>query len=105
MKHIILLLMMLFSMSLTTNAQSFVRSGNTFTTTSVKRSKAEPIKTKFTWKDSSNKEYPIYISSTGSCFVIKTSAKTGKEYRNYLGPELSQQVCKELNIEYKSKKK
>lgn len=105
MKHFILLLMMLFSMSLTTNAQGFVRSGNTFTTTSVKRSKAEPVKTKFTWKDSSNKEYPIYISSTGSCFVIKTSAKTGKEYRNYLGPDLSQQVCKELNIEYKSKKK
>ena len=105
MKHIILLLVMLFSMSLTTNAQGFVRSGNTFTTTSVKHYKAEPVKTKFTWKDSSNKEYPIYVSSTGSCFVIKTSAKTGKEYRNYLGSDLSQQVCKELNIEYKSKKK
>ena len=45
------------------------------------------------------------MSSTGSCFVIKTSAKTGKEYRNYLGPEISEQMCKELNVEYKGKKK
>lgn len=105
MKHIILLLVMLFSMSLTTNAQNYVRNGNTFSVTSKTHVKSEPIKTKFTWSDSKGQSYPIYISSTGSCFVIKTSAKTGKEYRNYLGPELSQQVCKELNIEYKSKKK
>ena len=57
------------------------------------------------WKDSKGNEYPVYMSSTGSCFVIKTSAKTGKEYRNYLGPEISEQMCKELNVEYKGKKK
>lgn len=105
MKHFILFLVMLFSMSLTTNAQNYVRNGNTFSVTSKTNVKCEPIKTKFIWSDSKGQSYPIYISSTGSCFVIKTSSKTGKEYRNYLGPELSQQVCKELNIEYKSKKK
>lgn len=81
------------------------REGNTFVSTSTRTStKSEPIKTKFTYKDNKDIEYPIYISKTGSCFIIKTSKKTGKEYRSYLGTEISAQVCKELNIEYKGKK-
>jgi hypothetical protein len=48
------------------------------------------------WKDSKGAEYPVYINSRGSCFIIKTSTKTGTEYKNYLGPEISQQICKEL---------
>lgn len=86
-------------------AQSVVRSGNTFTTTKVSKPKAKPTKTKFTWKDSKGVEYPIYVSASGSCFILKTSNKTGKEYRQYLGDEVSQQVCKELGIKYKSKSK
>lgn len=45
------------------------------------------------------------MSSTGSCFVMRVSSKTGKEYKSYLGPEISQQICKELNVEYKGKRK
>lgn len=106
MKKILLFLMMLLTLSATTSAQGYTRSGNTFiSSTGELKAKQEPTKTKFTWKDSKGKEYPIYISKNGSCFVIKVSAKTGKEYRNYLGTEISSQICKELNIEYKSKKK
>ena len=66
------------------------------------KSNTEVIKkTKFIWKDSKGAEYPVYINSRGSCFIIKTSTKTGTEYKNYLGPEISQQICKELNDEYK----
>ena len=106
MKKLFILFVMMFAFTTVVNAQSFEREGNTFVSKSNKGSKAksEPTKTKFTWKDSKGTEYPVYISSTGSCFVIKVSAKTGKEYRNYLGPEISQQICKELNIEYKCKK-
>ena len=53
-------------------------------------------KTGFTWKDSKGDEYPVYIAHTGSCFVIKIS-KSGKEYRAYLGEEVSEQIRKELN--------
>ena len=53
-------------------------------------------KTGFTWKDSKGDEYPVYIAHTGSCFVIKTS-KSGEDYRAYLGKEVSEQICKELN--------
>ena len=86
-------------------AQSVTRSGNTFTTTKVVKAKAEPMKTKYTWRDSKGIEYPIYVGSTGSCFISKISKKTGKEYRQYLGAEVSQQVCRELGIEYKPKGK
>ena len=100
----LLIILVLLCVGLTSNAQTYTRSGNTFISSTSERVKAEPVKTKFTWKDSKGKEYPVYISSNGSCFVIKVSAKTGKEYRNYLGPEISQQICKELGIEYKGKK-
>ena len=103
-RRLFALLLLVLAMGLAANAQTYTRSGNTFISSTGERVKAEPVKTKFTWKDSKGKEYPVYISSNGSCFVIKVSAKTGKEYRNYLGPEISQQICKELNVEYKGKK-
>lgn len=107
MKKLFILFVMIFAFTNVITAQSFERQGNTFVSKSSKgsRAKSEPTKTKFTWKDSKGNEYPVYISSTGSCFIIKTSAKTGKEYRNYLGLEVSEQMCKELNIEYRGKKK
>ena len=103
-RRLLTLLLLVLAMGLAANAQTYTRSGNTFISSTGERVKAEPVKTKFTWKDSKGKEYPVYISSNGSCFVIKISAKTRKEYRNYLGPEISQQICKELNVEYKGKK-
>ena len=101
----ILFILLLFCISFNNAySQNYTREGNTFISSTGERVKAEPTKTKFTWKDSKGKEYPVYMSSNGSCFVIKVSTKTGKEYRNYLGPEISQQICKELNVEYKGKK-
>lgn len=97
--------MMMLSMSMTTNAQNYIRSGNTFIVkSSTKSSKSTSIKTKFTWKDSKGKTYQINVSSSGAAFVIKTSSKTNKEYKNYLGPEISKEICKELGINYTSKK-
>lgn len=103
-RRLFTLLLLVLVMGLAANAQTYTRSGNTFISSTGERVKAKPVKTKFTWKDNKGKEYPVYISKSGSCFIIKVSAKTGKEYRNYLGPEISQQICKELGIEYKSKK-
>ena len=99
-----IMLVLLLLVGVPTYAQSYTRKGNTFISSTGERVKTEPVKTKFTWQDNKGKVYPVYISSTGSCFIIKTSVKTGKDYRNYLGPEISQQICKELNVEYKGKK-
>lgn len=72
------------------------RNGNTFIASS-KSSKSNAQQTQYTWKDSKDNEYPIYISASGSCYVIKTSKKTGKEYKSYLPKEVSTEICKELN--------
>lgn len=104
-KRLLTLLLLVLAMGLAANAQTYTRSGNTFISAKSVKAKAEPVKTKFTWKDSKGKEYPVYISAKGSCYILKTSSKTGKEYKNYLGPEISQQICKELNIKYNGKKR
>lgn len=98
-------LFLLFGLWMTADAQTnYKQDGNTFS--SIKTTKTvSPEKTDYLWKDSKGNVYPIYISSTGSCFVIKTSSKTGKEYRQYLGPELSEEICKKLGKEYKTKTK
>ena len=103
-RRLLTLLLLVLAMGLAANAQTYTRSGNTFMSSTGERVKAEPIKTKFTWKDSKGNEYPVYISSKGSCFVIKGKDKNGKDNKTYLGPEISQQICKELNIESKVKK-
>ena len=60
-------------------------------------------KTNYTYTDSKGNKYDIYISDSGSCFVNKVSSKTGKEYKYYLGPEISNDICRKLGKEYKGK--
>ena len=102
MKKIIIFAAALF-LTLNINAQEIKREGNTFSkanTTQVVKAK----KTQFTWKDSKGIEYPIYVGTTGSAYIIKVSKKSGNEYRHYLGADVSIQVCNALGIEYKPRK-
>lgn len=106
MKKLFIAAIMLLAFSVnnsSTYAQSVKREGTTFVVSSS-RSKSEPTKTKFTWKIG-DVEYPIYISSTGSCYIIKVSKKTGKEYKQYLPKEVCAEIAKEMGIEYKPKNK
>lgn len=50
----------------------------------VGKAKSEPKKTGHWYKDSKGKMWDVYVTEKGRLFVIKTSAKTGKEYRYYL---------------------
>ena len=102
---IFFLLFMLFGLWMTSDAQTYKQEGNTFSSVKVTKSTVISDKTPYTWKDSKDKEYPIYISQSGSCYIIRTSNKTGKEYRQYLPVEVSEQICKQLNREYKVKNK
>ena len=87
-------------------AQSVTRVGNTFKSTSTRSThKADTLVTKFTFQDSKGVEYPIIVNKgSGACYVWKSS-KTGKFYKQYMKPEISQAVCKELNINYVPKNK
>lgn len=95
----------LFAVCVVMNAQNIKLEGKTYMSAKTSRSKEEPKATGYDWQDSKGNKYPILISSTGSCFIVKTSQKTGKEYRQYLGEEISRDICKKLGIEYKSKSK
>ena len=81
---------------------TYKQEGNTFSKVETIKV-VETEKTPYTWKDSKGKEYPIYISQSGSCYIIRTSAKTGKEYRQYLPVDVSTKICENLNREYKKK--
>lgn len=97
------LLVAIFGIPAMCHAQKYEVQGNEYVAKSTARTKSEPKKTQFTWTDAKGTKYPIYMSGTGSCFIIKKSSKTGKEYRSYLGPEVSMDICKRMNVEYKGK--
>lgn len=71
--------------------QNVVRNGNVFTQVSSKKAKEAFKSTPYTYVAADGKKYPIYISSNGKYFIIRKSAKTGKEYRQYL-PKVQKQL-------------
>ena len=102
----ILIALLAFNASITTiNAEvKATREGKVFIQNAHHSSTGEAKSTPYTWRDSKGVEYPIKMSADGSCFVMKVSSKTGKEYKYYLGPKISEEICKELGVEYKGKK-
>lgn len=49
---------------------------------------SDVVLTKYFYITASGVKYPIYLAKTGKCFIIRTSTKTGKRYKQYL-PEVS----------------
>lgn len=62
---------------------------------------AEPLSTGYFYEDSKGVKYPILISNggKGSAYIVRTSNKTGKVYKAYLGKEITEDIKKQLNIE------
>lgn len=83
-------------------SQDYKRDGKVFTKAQTEKVATPDVESGFTWEDK-GVSYPIYVSKTGSCYIKKVSKKTGKEYKQYLGKEISAEICKELGIEYKSR--
>lgn len=74
-----------------------VRDGDNFKvekTTSANKD----TKTKYTWEDKDGNKYPVYITKKGACYIIRTSKKTGKEYKYYLPKDIQETIRKELSI-------
>lgn len=76
-------------------AQSVTRQGKLF----IQNPSSSTIKkdsitlTGYYYQTADGTKYPIYMSSKGKCFILRTSSKTGKEYRQYL-PEVTKQLSK-----------
>lgn len=98
MKKIILLagIILLACGSVVASPQSYTRKGKVFEQTSTRTVQA-PAKTGFTWKAADGKEYPVYLSSKGRAYIIKTSKKTGKEYKCYLPKGIEKEICHEMD--------
>ena len=89
----LLLIVCLALLGNATYAQNVVRNGNTFTEVSKKKQKEAFKTTPYTYVAADGNKYPIYVSGNGKYFIIRKSAKTGKEYRQYL-PEVTKQLSK-----------
>lgn len=102
MKKIIIIIAALAAFSVTSYSQDVVRNGKTFEQVKKSSVKTEE-KTCFTYKDSKGNTYDIFIGKSGACYIKKISKKTGNEYKQYLGEDISRQVCQSLGREYTSK--
>ena len=78
---------------ITVKAQEVIRKGNTFEQVSKKKSKEAYKLTQYTYIAADGTKYPIYISEKGKYFIFRKSAKTGKEYRQYL-PNVNKELSK-----------
>lgn len=95
-KLILCILLALFCINIHAEVK---REGDTF---KVEQStKASDTKTKYTWEDKEGNKYPIYITKKGTCYVLRTSKKTGKEYKYYLPKDVQETIKKELSYEQK----
>lgn len=92
-KFILCLLLALFC--ITVNAE-VKRDGDTFKV--EKTTSASDTQTKYTWEDKDGNKYPIFITKKGACYVLRTSKKTGKEYKYYLPKDIQEQIKSELGI-------
>lgn len=97
-----LFIVMMMLMSITYSHAEIIKEGKTYS--QVVKSKTPDKDSGFTYKDSKGNIYPIFISKSGSCYILRVSKKSGKKYKQYLGKEISQEICKELGVEYKNKK-
>lgn len=96
MKYIIALLVAL-SISVASYAD-VVRNGDNFKVEKT-ASVNQDTKTRYTWEDKEGNKYPIYITKKGACYVLRTSKKTGKEYKYYLPKDIQGTIKKECNIQ------
>ena len=90
------------------NTKAYTREGDTFIQGKANRGISGRHATAYTWKDSKGNEYPLYIheytkdtkthkAGDVTCFVYKTSAKTGKEYKYFIpeGEAIAKEILKE----------
>ena len=91
MKLLLILLLYILSPCIV-QAQDYKQEGMTFVQTTSKSS-SKATKTGYTWEKDGIK-YPIYISSKGKAYIIRTSKKTGKEYKQYLPDTVAETIKK-----------
>lgn len=93
MKYILSVLLLVCAFSCNIHAQDYKQEGTTFIQTTSKSNSSKATKTGYTWEKDGVK-YPIYLSAKGKAYIIRTSKKTGKEYKQYLPDTVAETVKK-----------
>ena len=102
MRKLILIAILVIASVSASYAQNYTKSGKTYKSEKVEKASTER-ETGFTWEDSKGNTYPIFMGKTGSCYIKRISKNTGKEYKQYLGAEISADICKQLGVPYTPK--
>ena len=102
MKKILLVIVGVALAFTSLTAQDYTKQGTIYSSKKDETPKEE--KTGFTYQDKNGNQFDIYIGKSGSCYIYRVSKKTGNPYKYYLGEEISKDICKQLNREYKAKK-
>lgn len=88
MKTIILLLSLFVSTTCFAKTK-YKQVGNVFIVETTKTEKAKKTSYSYQVGDSI---YPIYLSSKGRAYILKTSKKTSKPYKYYIPKEIQSQI-------------
>jgi len=86
------------------NTKNYERKGDTFVQVQSEILPNDQV-TAYKWEDAKGNQYPIILhtytkgdkAGRTTCYVIRTSAKTGKEYRYFLpnGEEIAKEIINE----------
>jgi len=103
MKKLFICIIMMFCLGVNnSSSQTIVREGKVFKSKGRSKTthKKDTLVTTYKW-ESDGIQYPIIINkNSGSCYIWKRR-KNGTVYPMYMKKEVSQQMSRELNIEYK----
>lgn len=89
MKRLIIILILLVA-GMSVQAQQVRQQGNNFEQVSKGAGEGKETKTQYTYTIK-GQVYPVYLSSRGKAFIKRVSAKTGKEYKQYV-PEIGKRI-------------
>ena len=106
MKKIIIIAALFLSMSIyAQEPQKKIEYNKETKTFSASKTSNKDVKTAYHWVDNKGNSYPIWLHTytrgenigKTTCYVIRISQKTGKEYKYYLpnGIEIAEQILKE----------
>lgn len=92
MKKIIFALAILLTIGAQAQTQQkYQINGNNIVAVSQAKQKKEAQKTTYTYTIK-GKTYEVYKGAKGSYYIIRTSAKTGKDYKYYLPKDVQQML-------------
>ena len=100
MKKIIVLFAVLFACTLSyAQDKTYVRTGKEYSPIITEKESTPDVKTGFTWRETDGSVYEIFITRNNACYIVKTSKKSGKEYRRYLPKDVAADIAHNLGRE------